>query len=193
MVRFRRLRLYRRYAGPCLFPVERSGSAADRDLRHLHCRLPGPAAGRTGVRAAGRSLWPAQDIGDDHDPDGGRHLFHRPHPLLCADRHRRAADAAGRAAGAGFFNRRRIWRRGDLHRGIFDRPEARPDGQLAGVRDAGRLYRRRRHRHRPADVAERDADARMGLAHSLPGRRAAGPAWPLYAAEAGGDAGIPGL
>ncbi len=100
--------------------------------------------GRTGVRAAGRSLWPAQDIGDDHDPDGGRHLFHRPHPLLCADRHRRTADAAGRAAGAGFFDRRRIWRRGNLHRGIFDRPEARPDGQLAGVRDAGRLYRRRR-------------------------------------------------
>ncbi|WP_367348924.1 MFS transporter [Sphingobium yanoikuyae] len=42
------------------------------------------------------------------------------------------------------------------------------------------------NRHRPADVAERDADARLGLAHSLPGRRAAGPARPLYAAEAGG-------
>ena len=48
-------------------------------------------------------------------------FVYRPDPELCVDRHFRAGPAAGRASAARLLDRRRVRRRGDLHRRILDR------------------------------------------------------------------------
>jgi MHS family proline/betaine transporter-like MFS transporter len=54
--------------------------------------------------------------------------------LLCPDRHGRPGAAALRKAGAGLFDRRRIWRRGDLRGRIFHRP---PQGLMGSWLEFG--------------------------------------------------------
>ena len=185
MVRYRGLRIFRGLHLEGIFPQQRSHHFAVADARHFCAVVPDAAAGWRDPWHLCRSPWP-QGVADDLDPaDDAGHAGDHLHAGLRDHWRRRTDRGADRAAGAGIFRRRRIRQ--------LDRV---PGGAYAGAAGVHRKLAicqpgigqsvRVRVRRRPHVVDGACRSAILGLADSVPVRRAGGSCRSLYSQPSGG-------
>ena len=168
---------------------------------HLHparlCRrLRRPAIRRAVLRPPRRPDRPQVHLPDHHDPDGPRHVRHRPAAQLRRLGHCRPDHADLPAPVPGSCARRRIWRRGDLRRRACPEEQARllhvldPDhGDRRPVHGAAD---RARYPHLDGrDRVRRPRQLDRRLAHSIPALRDPARGLDLDQTEAQRIAGLP--
>ena len=168
MVRLLHLRNARRVSGQILFLQRAAECRLHLRAARLRRGLRGAPVRRADLRPPRRHDRPQIHLPDHDDPDGHRHLLHRPAAELCDLGHRRADRSDRAAAGPGPRARRRIWRRGDLRRRACAGEQARllhlMDPDHGDARPVHGAAAHSRHPH----LDGRSRVRRLGLAHSVP-------------------------